>query len=254
MSYRRLLAWAAATRPDIVLLCDHSAAPRLPRTHTPLRLNSCVGELPDYMVPELLVAGAASVALACTARTEVLDALPLASMPEGPVLLAAAEVPADEAPLPRRALLGAAPAVAIDTDASADVRLADALRALGVGYDRPTMANDLHSDGCTACGVCVLACPDGALSLVGEGTTALVHDRTACTSCQRCVRLCPPSVLSSAGAVSLRTLTNVPQVTLEAVPTAHCAKCGQLFRSSEPGLCPTCAFRRAQPFGVARPH
>ena len=255
MSYQRLLAWAGSTHPEIVLLCDHTEAPRLPRTHTPLRLSTCVRELPDYMVPELLLAGATSVALACPARTEVLEALPLAAVPTGLVMLTAAEVPVAEAPLPRRALLGAASHVAIDTGAAADVRLATALRALGVAYDRPTIANALHSEGCTACNVCVLACPTGALSLVGEGRTELIHDRTACDSCQRCVRLCPSSVLGSAGPVSLRTLANQPQVVLETVETARCTRCHQRFRPAEgEELCRTCAFRRQHPFGAARPH
>lgn len=253
MNYRRLLAWAGATRPEIVLLCDHSAAPRLPRTHTPLRLNTCVAELPDYMIPELLVAGAASVAVDCSETTEVLDALPLAPVPAGLVLLPAGEVFADQAPLPRRALLGASASVGVDTDAPADVRLATALRLLGVDYDRPASAAALSSEGCTACNVCVLACPADALSLVGEETTGLVHDRTACDSCLRCVRLCPPSALGSVGPVSLRTLANTPRVTLETIETTRCARCHQRFRATGQELCPTCAFRRATPFGSARP-
>ncbi|MDR7329844.1 4Fe-4S dicluster domain-containing protein [Corynebacterium guangdongense] len=255
MSYRRLLAWVATTHPEIVLLCDHSQAPRLPRTHTPLRLRTCVRQLPDYMVPELLLAGATSLALACPERTEVLEALPLAAVPTGLVMLTAAEVPVDQAPLPRRALLGATAHAPIDTGAAADVRLATALRALGVAYDRPTTATALHSQGCTACSVCVLACPNDALSLAGEGSTELIHDRTSCDSCQRCVRLCPSSALGSAGAVSLRTLANQPQVVLETVETARCTRCHQRFRPAEgEELCRTCAFRREHPFGAARPH
>ena len=255
MNPDRLLAWTAATRPDLVLLCEHSPTRRIPRTHTPLRLPTCVTELPDHAVPEILLAGARSLALVCEHSPDLLDALgPLLSdPPTGGIRRRADEVSAEEIPVPRRALLGLPGNAGIDTSAPDDVRLATALRLLGVEFDRPTSASALHADGCTACSVCVTACPSGALALIGEDTTDLVHDRTSCTSCMRCVRLCPPGALSSAGSISLRTLSNYPQVSVETMPTAHCERCAQLFRSEGEPLCPTCAFRRATPFGSVLP-
>lgn len=54
-------------------------------------------------------------------------------------------------------------------------------------------------DGCTACGLCAVVCPTGALTLTrGEpGTRAALHVHPiACTGCGLCALHCPPGVLS----------------------------------------------------------
>jgi NAD-dependent dihydropyrimidine dehydrogenase PreA subunit len=46
---------------------------------------------------------------------------------------------------------------------------------------------------CTACGVCVDSCPNGALEL---GEIAVLSDPDACTECGTCVDSCPNGAIT----------------------------------------------------------
>jgi len=48
------------------------------------------------------------------------------------------------------------------------------------------------TDDCTACGVCEMECPVGAIS---EGDPIYVIDADACTSCGVCAGACPNSAI-----------------------------------------------------------
>lgn len=50
----------------------------------------------------------------------------------------------------------------------------------------------VDSDRCTACGVCVEVCPNGAISI---GEIACI-DQRKCIGCGRCIAECPQSALS----------------------------------------------------------
>ncbi len=52
---------------------------------------------------------------------------------------------------------------------------------------------------CTACGLCLDACEQGALAMQGP---AAVIDGVLCTSCERCVEVCPTGAIISAEVVS----------------------------------------------------
>jgi NAD-dependent dihydropyrimidine dehydrogenase PreA subunit len=54
---------------------------------------------------------------------------------------------------------------------------------------------------CTACGLCLDACEQGALAM--QGPTAVIDD-TLCTSCERCVEVCPTGAIILAEVVSER--------------------------------------------------
>jgi len=47
-------------------------------------------------------------------------------------------------------------------------------------------------DGCTACGACVAACPDGCVSLDKSGP---LFDRDRCLNCGLCLKACPTGTL-----------------------------------------------------------
>ena len=47
----------------------------------------------------------------------------------------------------------------------------------------------INTDECSACGICVDACPEGVLDIVKDA--AVVVNEEACTACGDCMEECP---------------------------------------------------------------
>lgn len=178
-------------------------------------------------------------------------------------------------PVPRRRLLGLGTDVERalpDMDAAPPTRLASAVRALaGVSavaapQAEPDGLSDIDSPavvlaapGCTACGVCVLACPTQALSLQHHGGGAvaistLLQSPSACDGCLRCVELCPASALTVTRSWRWSDLLTDTLRGVATVSTATCTRCSTPFpTTSGERLCPVCRYRRAHPFGSTPP-
>lgn len=113
--------------------------------------------------------------------------------------------------------------------------------------DRVAVA--IAADGCTACGVCVRACPNEAFELTNaDGVGELHHHPEACRSDQACIRLCPEQALTVTAELTLLDLLDRPADVLARVATATCGRCGVLHPVSDGALCPNCQFRRSNPF------
>lgn len=194
-------------------------------------------------------------------------------------------------PVPRRRLLGLGTDVSRplpDTDAAPQVRLTAAVRALaapgavvatpaavgavtavpattapagtpdGLGdVDSPAVV--LSAPGCTACGVCIQACPTQALTLQHSGGGAvaistLLQSPSACDGCRRCVELCPADVLGVVGQWRWSDLLTDSARGVATVSTATCGRCSAQFpTTSGERLCPVCSYRRKNPFGSTLP-
>ena len=163
-------------------------------------------------------------------------------------------------PVDRRGLLGlrqATPAWPTH-DASTDdhERLLTSLRAAGVTpAGTPPSRLTLLASGCTACGVCVAACPHNALALVIDSDEAsLVHSLDACHGEQQCVALCPVDALTVSGSPSwAEVIDGAPRV-LATVETAVCERCRARFPArSGSQWCEPCRIRRSDPFGSHLP-
>jgi ferredoxin len=112
----------------------------------------------------------------------------------------------------------------------------------------------LAAEGCTACGVCVRACPHGALNLAAhDGADVLTHTPDLCRGEGACLALCPPGALTSAGPLSFGQLLDAAPTVIAEVATAACAGCGAGHPTGDGALCPACAFRTEHPFGAAPP-
>ncbi|WP_324653574.1 DUF362 domain-containing protein [Georgenia sp. H159] len=284
---RPLLRWLAAhDTPDrVVLLCDDAVVPTVARRSLVLRLDACVKDTGLGLPAQLLAAGvdvvevvpcrthpeetAAQVASWCSVLTDgvVPFSPPTRRRASHPEVLTLGRIP-----LPRRVVLG----LGARDSSPLDLELDDAARTLaavrlltdsGRVSARPATpvspaggavpagpAAALSVSGCTACGVCVRACPHDALVLEHDGATStLTHQREACRSELECLRLCPVDAFSTAGPLPLADLLDSPVVTLAEVVTATCERCGAPHPASDGSLCPTCRFRQGNVFGSALP-
>ena len=194
-------------------------------------------------------------------------------------------------PLPRRALLGVGllgggpPRGPLNLSLDEQTRTIDALRLLAdQGRARlvPATAPELPSqptsapaasapaapavppeegtaarlsvDGCVACGVCVQACPNGALVLDHGGPASVLrHLRQNCHDEGACVRLCPVGALSSTGTLPITEVASQPENDLARIETGRCERCGVRHPASEGRLCRTCRYRREHAFGSSVP-
>jgi len=120
-------------------------------------------------------------------------------------------------------------------------------------HELPAPSAFLAATECTACAVCVRACPTGALRLDQTdsdlGAFTLKSLMSRCVDCGRCVALCPSGVLVRTGQADWAQLLDD---NLEIVATGsvrRCAHCGGNFAGSEASqYCPSCLFRMENPF------
>jgi len=112
--------------------------------------------------------------------------------------------------------------------------------------EMPAWAPSLQVTGtCTACEVCVNICPMDALELKkGKTQFELELNPAHCTDCGLCVTACPEDVLQH----SETRLPSDQRTTLTNGELRQCQRCKVAF-SGDTDLCPTCAFRRQNPFG-----
>ena len=283
-----LLRWLGdqAMGARVELVCAHERGPvRAPPDVLVVRLAGCAGELSAASYLELAAAGAAVVvptaqcpqaertATSVAAANRLLGAWPGAPRvsertDEQRRHRRARVYELGRLPLSRRRLLFLA---RLDNSCVPDVHLDQrsrvifALQCLNRRGWAPSATKEpslpcanLEVTGCTACGVCVRACPTAALTLEeddsGSGLFALEHLASRCDDCGRCVALCPTRALIRTGQGDWPRLLDDKSRTLATGAVRRCAHCGASFAETDPGrYCPPCAFRLADPFGSRLP-
>ena len=59
---------------------------------------------------------------------------------------------------------------------------------------------EVHADACTACGVCLTACPYDAISMSEvDGRPVAAISETGCKCCGGCVPMCPENAIDLRG-------------------------------------------------------
>lgn len=286
-----LLRWLG-DQPDarkVWLVCrDGARSVHAPPEVTVVRLPGCAGELTAASYLEAAAAGAtlglelkvlvcscpqawrigASVALASTL---------LAAWPGGPTVSCnAAEKGHRRArvndisrlALSRRRLLMLSRLDHVwmpDVKRDQRCRTLAALRCLRTKLGSPEALSELDAPsallvaaGCTACGVCVRACPSGALCIhqagTGAGGFALSVSLASCVDCDRCLELCPSGTLTKIGQAAWARLIDDESEVVAVGSTDRCSHCGGVFAGGAGGsLCPLCRFKMENPFGSRMP-
>jgi len=111
---------------------------------------------------------------------------------------------------------------------------------------------------CTACGVCAHACPTGALDVIYDDESRcfeIQFEPRACTGCEACLHVCDPAALHWRRVPLFREFLAAGPGRVHHGVFHVCEDCGARF-AGEPsarGFCPTCDFRRQNPFGYKIP-
>lgn len=141
----------------------------------------------------------------------------------------------------------------------------------GAGAATPAASAVLTAGGCTACGTCVLTCPEGALTLAprdgqaeppdtdGSRVLLLTQEPASCTDCGACTAICPAGALTRIGTRDWAGTAATDRVTLATLTTRRCARCRAEYAPAADAdaatrtLCPVCTDRRRSPFGSTVP-
>lgn len=150
-------------------------------------------------------------------------------------------------PLPRRVLFGAADEGSLNLTDDDQARTIAALRHLRergwindiADVSAAAAGIRLHVSGCTACKVCVQACPHGALELrastgtSGQTVHSLIQDTERCRSCQACVRFCPVQAITAGAQHTFTDVLEGRRDLLTQVITRTCTRCGAVYPSGD---------------------
>lgn len=245
------------------------------RRRPALEVPGCLQELPLHRLVDLSLAGVKGVELASSSccgesaltalterwRTQLGDLMSLTVAVAPPAQNWTWSLSPGRVPMDRRGLLGLSqrsspPWPIHEPDADDESRLVASLRIAGITtIDARPPGLELFASGCTACGVCVTACPHDALTLLVDGTeTQLVHSPEACQGEQQCVALCPVEALTVVGPLTWPTVLEGTPHVLATLQMAVCERCKARFPArSGQRWCETCRIRRSDPFGSHLP-
>lgn len=260
---------------SVVLTCHGGQEAALgTKRRAALEIPECLSDLPLHRLVDLSLAGVRDVAVTpgtCCGpddlagvvdgwRATLGDLLTFSVIDAAPARSWSSSLSPTRVPLDRRGLLGLRhgeqpwPTHTVDADDHA--RLLASLRSAGVtSLPESPPGVVLLASGCTACGVCVAACPHDALSLAVVGAnTSLNHAADVCRGDQQCVALCPVDALTPAGALPWAAVLDAEPQVLARVRTQVCARCQARFPAdSGSAWCEPCRIRRSDPFGSHLP-
>lgn len=262
-------------KSHVALTCDDGLDTALGTRKRPgVQVPGCLLDLPLYRLVDMSLAGVVEVTLVPTACSSQEALRELAAVWQTliggapdctvedvpPVRTRTWSLSPRRIPVDRRGLLGLSrhvpPWPIHDPSDDEHARLVSSLRAVGAPSPTgPPPGVALMASGCTACGVCVRACPHGSLDLVLDGTTAtLQHAPDTCLGEQQCVALCPVDALSFTGPLGWGEVLDGSPIVLASVQTAVCQRCRSLFpATAREQWCEPCRVRRSDPFGSHLP-
>jgi len=116
----------------------------------------------------------------------------------------------------------ALPALIVSLDKKLAPARTEAISAGAVPFGKV----QLDSSQCTACGLCALDCPTGALKFLSDaGSCRLLFDHQLCMGCGQCVTVCPERCLRLENTLEIDRLHRPAEAIFES-QLARCQECG----------------------------
>ena len=101
---------------------------------------------------------------------------------------------------------------------------------------------------CSACGICPVLCPTGAISKKSENDKQLLFfNSSLCTNCSLCRAACPENAIDFEENFSLAEILEDEPVVVARIKLTPCLICGEMITAGKNKLCPTCRKRQAWP-------
>ena len=104
---------------------------------------------------------------------------------------------------------------------------------------------------CSACGICLVLCPTGAISKKLEDDRQLLYfNSSLCTNCSLCKAACPQNAIDFEENFSLAKILEDEPVVVARIKLTPCLICGEIITAGKNQLCPTCRKRQVRPVYV----
>ncbi|MBM4462823.1 MAG: hydrogenase iron-sulfur subunit [Chloroflexi bacterium] len=116
----------------------------------------------------------------------------------------------------------ALPELIVSVDRKLEPARTEAISAGAVPFGKV----QLDSSQCTACGLCALDCPTGALKFLSdEGSCRLLFEHRLCLGCGQCMEACPERCLHLENTLEIDRLCRAAEAIFES-RLARCQECG----------------------------
>ena len=101
----------------------------------------------------------------------------------------------------------------------------------------------MNADLCTACRMCYIVCPTGALTS-NIRNSKIDFDSMLCVKCNACHEVCEPDALTLSPSFNIKEFFVAQAKNLILFDVRNCEKCGMIFSTnSDENFCPRCRVR-----------
>ena len=103
----------------------------------------------------------------------------------------------------------------------------------------------IERNKCSACGICAVTCPTGALSKKMKDDHQLLYfNSSLCTNCLLCRAVCPEHAIDFEDDFALDDIIEEEAAVVAAIQLSTCIICGEMIAAQKSNLCPTCRKRQ----------
>ncbi len=103
----------------------------------------------------------------------------------------------------------------------------------------------IDAQNCSACGLCHLICPTGAISKkLEKGYQSYFFNGSLCTNCSLCTEACPRKAIDFEKDFTLADILEDEVNVVAKIKMGSCTICGEVIAAEKKELCSTCQNRQ----------